>query len=190
MSRPPASVQPHLRFVYNTTARIDDHVHIGGYLAAADPELVRRQGFTHILKLFPDDAGYPGGYHRHPGVEYLVIAAEDAPEYPLDRHFAGCLAFIQGAIRSRGVVLVHCHAGVSRSASIVLLHLMINSGLPLTEAWSHLQAVRPFVRPNPGFWKLLEAVHKRASLFRREGLAPARPSLFQQPGPPPSPALP
>lgn len=162
---------------FRSTARVDENVHIGGYLAAADPAHVRRQGYTHILKLFPDDKTYAGGYHRHPDVEYLVVGADDVPDYPLDQHFAECLRFIQKAIREKGVILVHCHAGVSRSATIVLLHLMINSGLTLDEGWAILKKARPIANPNPGFRAHLEAVNRRATRFRLEGRAPTRPNL-------------
>lgn len=164
-----------------TTTRVDEHVHIGGYLAAADAGHVRREKFTHILKLFPDDKTYPGGYHRHEGVEYFVVGAEDTPGYPLDKHFARCLQFIQGVVREKGRVLVHCHAGISRSSTIVLLHLMINNGLTLSEAWAHLKHARPVVNPNHGFWKLLLDVDERATRFRKEGRAPGRPNLAPTP---------
>lgn len=160
-----------------TTTRVDENVHIGGYLAAADPAYVKAQGYTHILKLFPDDSTYAGGTHRHPGVTYKVVDADDLPEYPLDQHFAECLQFVQGAVRDGGQILVHCHAGVSRSSTIVLLHLMINTGLPLREAYALLKAARPVVNPNRGFRAMLEAIDRRALRFRQEGRAPARPNL-------------
>lgn len=164
-----------------TTTRVDENVYIGGYLAAADADHVREKRFSHILKLFPDDESYPGGYHRHEGVEYFVVEAEDAPDYPLDRHFARCLQFIQGVVREKKRVLVHCHAGVSRSSTIVLLHLMINNGLTLPEAWTHLKRARPVVNPNKGFWGMLVDVNERATRFRKEGRAPERPNLSPAP---------
>ncbi len=173
------------RAVFESTcgsaAPVDEHVHIGGYAAAADPARARREGYTHVLKLFADDPSYPGGSHRHPGLEYLVVGAADEPDFPLDRHFAECLRFIQRAIGAGGKVLVHCHAGVSRSATIVLLHLMINRGLSLAEAWAHLKAARPVANPNPGFWALLDDVDRRAARIRREGRAPPRPDLAGRP---------
>lgn len=142
-----------------TIDQVDQHVYIGGYLAAADPAVVRQIGVTHILKLFPDDPSYPGGYHRHPGVEYLVINADDCIGFPLDRYFCACIRFIRQALRHRGGrILVHCHAGISRSATIVLLHLMINSSLTLDTALAVLKRARPAVSPNPGFWRMLEAL--------------------------------
>lgn len=171
-----ASDSEHRR-ICGSVAPIDDNVDVGGYLAAADPALVGRRGYTHILKLFRDDPKYAGGYHRHPGVEYLVVDADDDPRFPLAQHFAECLRFIQEAIRGRGRILVHCHAGVSRSVTIVLLHLMINKGQGLAAAWQTVKGRRPVAAPNPGFWALLEDIEARATRFRAEGRAPAQPHL-------------
>lgn len=168
------------REAFGTTARVDDHVFIGGYRAAADPAHVKALGVTHILKLFADDPSYPGGRHRHPGVTYHVVSADDVADFPLDQHFAACLQFIQRAIREGGKILVHCHAGISRSATVVLLHLMVDSGLPLDAAFARLRAARPIVNPNPGFWAMLQDVDARARRFRLEGRAPARPNLTAQ----------
>jgi len=156
-----------------TAHRVDSHVYIGGYLAAADADYVRREGFARILKLFADTPEYPGGRHRHPGVTYKVVEAEDRADYPLDVHFADCLEFIQDGIRRGEKTLVHCHAGVSRSGTIVLLHLMVNRGLDLDRALSLLRGRRPVVNPNPGFWLMLRGVEARALALRARGAVPA-----------------
>lgn len=163
-----------------TLSVVDDDVLIGGYVAAADPAKVKRHRVTHILKLFEDDHGYKGGYHRHPGVKYLVVGADDTPEFALDDHFHVCIKFIQEAIREGGTVLVHCHAGVSRSATIVLLHRMINHGERLGVAMRHLRSRRPFVQPNEGFWGQLQDVDVRIAKLRRSGQFPRRPRCMQR----------
>jgi hypothetical protein len=56
-----------------------------------------------------------------------------------------------------GSVLVHCAAGVSRSATVVLGYLMARQNLSLAAALQHLKEVRPWVSPNPGFMQQLEA---------------------------------
>jgi len=129
-----------------TAHRVDSHVYIGGYLAAADADYVRREGFARILKLFADTPEYPGGRHRHPGVTYKVVEAEDRADYPLDVHFADCLEFIQDGIRRGEKTLVHCHAGVSRSGTIVLLHLMVNRGTSTGRSPSCVGAARSSTR--------------------------------------------
>jgi len=52
-------------------------------------------------------------------------------------------------------VLVHCAAGVSRSATIVLGYLLTFNNMTLREAHDHLKAARPVIRPNNGFWRQL-----------------------------------
>lgn len=54
-----------------------------------------------------------------------------------------------------GKILVHCMAGVSRSASIVLAYLVKYQSLTLREAYVVLRKARPIASPNPGFWKQL-----------------------------------
>jgi protein-tyrosine phosphatase len=43
-----------------------------------------------------------------------------------------------------GRVLVHCAAGVSRSATVVLGYLMARQNMELQAAVEHLKAVRPW----------------------------------------------
>jgi atypical dual specificity phosphatase len=48
-------------------------------------------------------------------------------------------------------VLVHCVQGMSRSASVVLAYLMSRERKTFKQAWEHVTALRPVVKPNPGF---------------------------------------
>jgi predicted protein tyrosine phosphatase len=145
----------------STAARVDDAVVIGGYRAAADAALVRLTGARRIVKMFADSPAYPGGAHRHPGVEYLVVAAEDTPSFDIREGAFAAVRFIRDAMRAGETTFVHCHAGVSRSATVVLLHLMVNRGLTLDAAMARLRQVRPVVNPNPGFMACLAEADAR-----------------------------
>jgi len=48
-------------------------------------------------------------------------------------------------------VLVHCRAGVSRSASIVIAYLMKYHNLSFSQAQNYLRSRRPIINPNAGF---------------------------------------
>ena len=75
--------------------------------------------------------------------------------------------------------MVHCVAGVSRSASLVLAYLtrclmvmlacddddMFRYYCDLSSAWRHLKTIRPWVRPNPSF--LQQLVQWEAALALR-----------------------
>ena len=64
-------------------------------------------------------------------VSYLVLDAEDKPGFAIEPLFARANDFIAGALDSGGAVLVHCHSGVSRSATLAIAHLMARHGLGL-----------------------------------------------------------
>jgi hypothetical protein len=149
-----------------TASRVNAHIYIGGYLAAGDPGFVRRAGITRIVKMFEDDKAYPGGFHRHPGVAYAVYPALDLPGYDIRAAACAALRFIREGVDAGERVLVHCHAGVSRSATVVLLYLMVYHGLGLDEALALLRKARPIVNPNAGFMRHLRATDGRLRALR------------------------
>jgi predicted protein tyrosine phosphatase len=151
----------------NTMSKVCEHVFVGGCLAAANRTLVRTNRITHILKMF-SDSDLLSPPVRHPGVEYCVVPTQDVPTFPIDLYFAQCIRFIQHAIRRNGVLLIHCHAGVSRAATIALLHLIIDERLTLNDAWAKLKRARPVVNPNPGFWAILRAFEVRVNSLQEE----------------------
>uniref|UniRef100_A0A8R1TU86 Uncharacterized protein n=1 Tax=Onchocerca volvulus TaxID=6282 RepID=A0A8R1TU86_ONCVO len=64
---------------------------------------------------------------------------------------------IEAEIASGGNVLVHCVAGVSRSATICLAFLTKFHCSSLRQAYHLMARKRPLVRPNIGFWRQLIA---------------------------------
>ncbi|KAJ3070630.1 hypothetical protein HDU98_006330, partial [Podochytrium sp. JEL0797] len=55
---------------------------------------------------------------------------------------------------------IHCHAGVSRSSTIVLAYLMRFQHLTLYEAWLLTYKARPIIRPNEGFARALQDLER------------------------------
>ncbi|MEQ2214378.1 hypothetical protein XENOCAPTIV_004021 [Xenoophorus captivus] len=54
-------------------------------------------------------------------------------------------------------VLVHCQAGVSRSATVVIAYLMKHTLMTMTDAYKYVRSRRPVVSPNLNFMgQLLE----------------------------------
>lgn len=56
---------------------------------------------------------------------------------------------------AHGGVLVHCYAGVSRSASCVIAYLMQERGMKFQEAFAFASKKRPVIFPNMGFQRQL-----------------------------------
>lgn len=62
-----------------------------------------------------------------------------------------------------GKTLIHCVAGVSRSAALCLAYLVKYEDLSLLDAYKHLKSLRQIVRPNVGFFGQLVEFERRVS---------------------------
>uniref|UniRef100_A0A914R9F5 Dual specificity protein phosphatase 14 n=2 Tax=Parascaris TaxID=6254 RepID=A0A914R9F5_PAREQ len=80
---------------------------------------------------------------------------EDIPSADLYSHLHFQCDQIEEVVSLGGNVLVHCVAGVSRSASLCLAFLVKYRNMSLRDAYRHMASRRPLVRPNIGFWRQL-----------------------------------
>jgi protein-tyrosine phosphatase len=82
------------------------------------------------------------------------------------------VSFLSHVENVKGRVLVHCLAGVSRSVSVLLLHLIVRHRLPLLDAFRYMRSCRSQVNPNTAF-KLqlarLEVQELRYSSIAKDG---------------------
>lgn len=87
---------------------------------------------------------------------YMRIPVKDNREADLDLYFNEVADRIeQESQRPGGVTLVHCVAGVSRSASLCLAYLIKYHRMSLKDAYNHVKARRAQIRPNVAFVKQL-----------------------------------
>lgn len=78
------------------------------------------------------------------------------PSSNIATHFSECFQFISDAISGGGRVLVHCLAGISRSASVVIAYVMATKGMTLLRASEYVRARRHWINPNTGFMNQLK----------------------------------
>ncbi|XP_056140189.1 uncharacterized protein si:dkey-175m17.7 [Lampris incognitus] len=97
-------------------------------------------------------------YHVNSGlVRYKRLPATDNSKQNLRQYFEEVFEFIEEAHQSGKGVLVHCQAGVSRSATIVIAYLMKHTLMTMTDAYKYVRSRRPVVSPNLNFMgQLLE----------------------------------
>ena len=90
------------------------------------------------------------------GIESIRIAVNDVPgKNNIFIHFDHVAETIDSSIRRQEGVLVHCVAGVSRSATLVLAYLMKYQRMKLRDAFIFLHSKRHVIRPNFSFFEQL-----------------------------------
>jgi protein-tyrosine phosphatase len=97
--------------------------------------------------------------HSVKGRKWVPLVIEDNRMENIYSHFDMVHLIIKKALSEGKRVLVHCAAGVSRSATLVAAYLIIERSIPVQEALSVILKKRECINPNVGFisqLKLLE----------------------------------
>lgn len=71
-----------------------------------------------------------------------------------------CYIFADGVKNLNGKILVHCHAGISRSATVCLAYIMFTAKIGLEKAFEHVQSRRSVISPNLNFMRQLKLFEK------------------------------
>lgn len=125
---------------------IEPYLIIGSKRDAANREVLQSLGVTHVLNATPDCP-----CHYHDELAYLRLAIKDCWNQDLPSHFDAAFKFIEEAKTAGGKVMIHCTAGISRSAAIAIAYLMSTKRLSVTEAYSFVKGKRPVISPNLDF---------------------------------------
>ncbi|XP_052810864.1 dual specificity protein phosphatase 14-like isoform X2 [Mya arenaria] len=145
--------------MFNQIAQINDHLYLSS-AGAIKSDRLRTLGITHVVNCTMEIPNL-----RIPNLECIQIQVEDTPSARLGAYFDRCSDRIHQVHKGGGKTLVHCVAGVSRSASLCMAYLMKYQRMPLDQAYYHVKKRRPVIRPNVGFWRQMIEFERR--LFGR-----------------------
>lgn len=135
---------------------LNNRVYLGNDDNARNLEFLNTKAVTHIISL-------THSIYFEDKFNYYPIDINDSPNANIYKYFEPCVKFINNALDAdiksnvdnnntcQNILLVHCAAGVSRSASIVIAYVMSSLRVDYETALGLVRADRHFIEPNVGF---------------------------------------
>lgn len=155
-----------------------DKLWIGTVYDACNTAWLRKQNITHIVDV--SDMSYPIQKQTSLGIAFKRFPIKHRPDFTIHPYFEPCNKFIHDArtapedvtkLKQNGNVLVHCHIGKHRSATIIVAYLMSALKIDTGAAIALLKAKRPMVEIRGGFERQLQQYDldlKMARQFAKE----------------------
>lgn len=138
--------------------RVDDHVYIGNRIGAEELTYLKNNKITHIINTANEIPNY---HESTTGIRYMKLTLNDDPRPSVEnllKMLEPTYSFIVNAISSNpnARILVHCAAGISRSASIVIYYLMKKNLMSFETATEYLKKHRQWINPNAWYCSQLK----------------------------------
>lgn len=131
---------------------IEDFMFLGSYESSKNKKQLDLLGITHILNM-ASELEYE---HKEGEFKYHKCDANDVDGFDISQYFKDALEFIEKAANEnqngkKNKIFVHCAMGISRSATIVVLYLMLATKKSLEECLAYVKDRRSFVNPRQSF---------------------------------------
>lgn len=134
-------------------------LYLGDICIATNKDEIARLGITDMItvEIRPLQA-----HELAPTVKrYLYINVMDHSKMDILSHFDTSNEFIESALKTpSNKVYVHCVAGISRSASLVIAYIMKTRSMNYTESFELVSQKRRVIDPNEGFVRQLVLYYK------------------------------
>ncbi|KAI4890526.1 hypothetical protein NFI96_033322 [Prochilodus magdalenae] len=119
---------------------------LGSAHHSSQRETLERCGITAVLNV---SSSCPNLFEQE--LRYMTLKVEDSLAADIRVLFPEAIRFIESVKESGGRVLVHCQAGISRSATICLAYLIHARRVRLEEAFDFVKRRRQVISPNLAF---------------------------------------
>ena len=169
-------------------ASITENLFLGNAFSVESTEKLKAKGITAVLNMAGPMALKRNTIraYKNQGIQYKQIDGDDEFEYPLlQKHWLEAHDFIKSTTKDgKGKCVVHCVAGINRSALIAAAYHMVATQSPVLESVKHVRRQRGNVAIcNEGFQAQLVAFARVHDLL---GPEPGTEESIVEKNPPPA----
>ena len=154
--RPPVSMYKNVNVILEKTDSTGT-LYLSDFSAAMEKNKLKREGVKTVLTVA---IGLNIQYNPASGIKHYTYPAFDIESFDLSKYFEETYEAIESGLKNGGV-LVHCAAGISRSATIVIAYLMKKNKWSYQEAYNFVRKKRNVICPNSGFVRQLRNYEKK-----------------------------
>ena len=152
----------------NDISEIVPHVYISNWYTSNNPDIIKKYNIKGVITI--ETRPKPQeiiDYYRNNNINFMYIYLPDIEYADISKFFDVSYNFINNFVNKHQNVLVHCFAGISRSATLILNYMirkllenpsMRNEKVDniLSYVLYHAKGKRRVINPNEGFIKQLK----------------------------------
>ncbi len=121
-------------------------LYLSGEEIASNKELLKQKQITTIINMTTHVLSTYGDEFK-----YFCFPLVDQGDCDIKQYFVDTFKIIDEALSNNQNILVHCQAGISRSATIVIAYIIRKQKKTMDESLKFVQSKRSCVSPNLGF---------------------------------------
>ena len=162
------------RLKFEASEILEDKLYLGNEGSSFSKKKLKKRGITDIIivgynlyKFYPED------------FNYKQIEIDDNEHEEILKYFIPIILYILN--NEDKVFFIHCQAGISRSASIVISIIMFIKKLNFEEAFKFVSNKRKIISPNFGFIQQLKEFQEMLELidYKFKFLQPMQNIIFE-----------
>lgn len=139
---------------------------LGSQDAADDIQTLNRLNIKHILSLREQNVKDEILKNQIHSINYRIWI-EDDEDQDISQYFDWSFSIIDNILKTNQSILIHCHAGISRSASIVIAYIIRSYSEYFSSVENVIKCISQvrIVDPNSGFRQQLEDFYWKCQIL-------------------------
>ena len=129
---------------------ITNNIYLSGIFGANNLNKLKEYNITYIINCTKNKS------ENFQNITYMNIPIDDTSNQNIEQYFDSSYNFIEYAVNNNHNILVHCFAGKSRSASILIAYFMKKNKWSYDLAYEYLKEKRQIINPNIFFINALK----------------------------------